>query len=151
MRSAEVWVAILATSVFLAGCGGAAVAPSPSQALAKPTPLATFRLIPEPTVAASGSILLFATPSSTSIEVKVTGLKANSSHVSHVDLGSCQQRGAIAFPLHPVVANGKGEADTRTTLNLKYPPPTGHWYVVVHAGPDMQGTNASYLLCGNLF
>jgi len=23
--------------------------------------------------------------------------------------------------------------------------------VVVHAGPDMQGTNATYLLCGDLF
>ncbi len=32
-----------------------------------------------------------------------------------------------------------------------YPPASGTWYVVVHAGPDMQGTNATYLLCGNLF
>jgi hypothetical protein len=32
-----------------------------------------------------------------------------------------------------------------------YPPTSGTWYAVVHAGPDMQGSNATYLLCGNLF
>jgi hypothetical protein len=27
----------------------------------------------------------------------------------------------------------------------------GTWYVVVHAGPDMNGSNDRDLLCGNLF
>jgi len=50
-----------------------------------------------------------------------------------------------------VVADGQGMADVRSRLDLTYPPSGTTWYVVVHAGPDMQGTNASYLLCGNLF
>lgn len=85
------------------------------------------------------------------LELKVTGLGANSKHVSHIHLGSCQTRGGIAFALNPVVADGQGDADTVTTLNLTYPPASGSWYVVVHAGPDMVGSNATYLLCGNLF
>ena len=32
-----------------------------------------------------------------------------------------------------------------------YPPTSCSWYVVVHVGPDMTGTNSKYLLCGNLF
>lgn len=83
--------------------------------------------------------------------MKVTGLQANSTHVSHIHIGSCQSRGSIANALNPVVADGQGDADVRSTLNLTYPPAGGTWYVVVHAGPDMQGSNASYLLCGNLF
>jgi hypothetical protein len=112
----------------------------------------TFRLVPEPGVTATGTIELTAAPKTTTIELKIQGLQANSSHVSHIHLGSCQARGGIAFALNQVVADGQGMADIRSRLDLSYPPPTGTtWYVVVHAGPDMQGTNASYLLCGNLF
>jgi Cu/Zn superoxide dismutase len=153
MTSARAWVATVATTLCVAACGGeAAATPSSSPpASAKPSPIATFKLAPESGVTATGTIVLFSTSNSTSIELKVSGLQANSSHVSHIHLGSCQERGGIAFALTQVVADGQGQADTKTTLNLKYPPASGHWYVVVHAGPDMQGTNASYLLCGNLF
>ena len=101
---------------------------------------------------ANGTITLSAEPKTTRIELKVSGLQANSSHVSHIHLGTCQSRGGIAFALNQVVADGQGDSDVRTTLmNLRYPPASGTWYVVVHAGPDMQGSNSSYLLCGNLF
>jgi hypothetical protein len=85
------------------------------------------------------------------IELIVTGLGSDTSHVSHVHSGSCQQPGGILYALNQVVADGTGAADTRTTIQAKYPPASGHWYVVVHAGPDMQGANATYLMCGNLF
>lgn len=100
---------------------------------------------------ATGTISLIALPGTTSIELKVSGLQANSTHVSHIHLGTCQSRGGIAFALNPVVADGQGDSDAKSTLNLAYPPAQGTWYVVVHAGPDMQGSNATYLLCGNLF
>ena len=55
------------------------------------------------------------------------------------------------FALNQVIADRQGNADVRTTISVKYPPDTGRWYVVVNAGPDMQASNAGYLLCGNLF
>lgn len=137
---------------LVAACGGeTASTPSPSvqaSTSASPSPLA-FNIDPV-TGTASGMVEVFPGDASTTIEVKVTGLQANSSHVAHIHVGTCQQPGGIAFALNQVIADGQGLADSRTTLNTKYPPATGHWYVVVHAGPDMQGTNASYLLCGNL-
>jgi hypothetical protein len=145
-----------AIALLVVACGtetASTPSPSPSAAAsASPSPSGlTFVITPVAGVAASGTIIVFAGPSSTTIEIRVTGLQGNSSHVSHVHVGSCQQRGGIAFALNQVIADGQGVADTRTTLNQRYPPATGHWYVVVHAGPDMQGSNASYLLCGNLF
>lgn len=100
---------------------------------------------------ASGTITVVAQPQSVSLELMITGLQPNSSHVSHIHIGSCQQRGNIALALNQVVADGQGDADTKSSVQAMYPPTAGTWYVVVHAGPDMQGSNATYLLCGNLF
>jgi hypothetical protein len=85
------------------------------------------------------------------LELRITGLQADSIHVSHVHIGTCTARGAIVRALNPVVADSQGDADIKSTVTLKYPPTTGHVYVVVHVGPDMVGTNSRYLLCGNLF
>jgi CHRD domain len=150
---------VAAATLCAAACGGptaataspAASAPASSPSpLPSPTPL-SFRLNPEPGVTASGTISLTAAQSTTTIELKIQGLQANSSHVSHIHLGTCQSRGGIAFALNQVVADGQGMADARSRLDLTYPPNGTTWYVVVHAGPDMVGSNASYLLCGNLF
>lgn len=113
----------------------------------------TFQLNPAPpvTTTASGTIIVTPGQGSTMLELKITGLQPSSSHVSHIHLGSCEQRGNIALALSQVVADESGSADTRSTVAASYPPASGTWYVVVHAGPDMQGTNANYLLCGDLF
>jgi len=150
-------MALVTLAAIASACGSspatATTSPSPSSATASPSlspsPL-SFKLNGIKTVA-SGTITLIAAPHSVSIELKITGLQPNSSHVSHIHIGSCQQVGNISLALNQVVADGNGEADTRSTLTATYPPASGTWYVVVHAGPDMQGSNASYLLCGNLF
>jgi len=113
-----------------------------------------FKLNPaDSSVTSKGTITLTAGARTTTIELKITGLTSSSSHISHIHVGSCAPtgRGSIAFALNQVIADGQGNADTKTTLNVKYPPTSGKWYVVVHAGPDMQGTNSKYLLCGQLF
>ncbi len=58
---------------------------------------------------------------------------------------------SVHVEANQVIADGQGTSITRTTLKAAYPPKSGHWYVVVHSGADMQGSNAKYLLCGNLF
>jgi len=137
------------------GGGTSFVSPSPRASplsSASPSPnTITFKLSGVNNATALGSIALTAQPGSVSIELVISGLQANSVHVSHIHIGSCQQRGNIALALNPVVADAQGSADVRSTINATYPPTSGTWYVVVHAGPDMQGSNATYLLCGNLF
>ena len=158
MTCASKWIVTLASALCVAACGAqTAATPSPSPSpspVRSPSPSPAgipFRLNPEPGVTATGTILVKAGSASTTIELQITSLQATSRHVAHIHIGSCQSRGGIAFALNPVVADGQGNADATTTLNQTYPPASGHWYVVVHAGPDMQGSNANYLLCGNLF
>jgi len=150
-------MAVVTLAAIGSACGSSpatsSASPSPSAAVASPSPAPSplsFKLNGIKTTA-SGTITLIAEPHSVSIELKITGLQPNSSHVSHIHIGSCQQVGNISLALNQVVADGNGDADTKSTLTASYPPVSGTWYVVVHAGPDMQGTNASYLLCGNLF
>ena len=149
-------MAIATLLLVAAACGsstGASPSPSPS-AVATPSassaPAVVFKLNGIGTKAA-GTMSVTTQSGSMTIELKITGLQANSSHVSHIHIGKCAARGGIKFALNQVVADGQGDADIKTTLKAIYPPTTGTWYVVVHAGPDMQGTNSTYLLCGNLF
>ena len=156
------WVALAAIVMTAAACGssdsGTGSTPSPSPSPVVTTPPTTpspaalvFKLNPVPPGTASGTITVTTTPTSLTVELQITGLQAASIHVSHIHVGSCTARGGILRALNPVIADSQGGADTKTTVNLKYPPATGHLYVVVHVGPDMVGTNSKYLLCGNLF
>ena len=153
-----------AALLLIAACGGAPSAavespsPSPSASAspsaspsATPSPSATFALKPVGGAKASGKILVTKGSGVFTVELQITGLQAGSSHVSHVHVGSCKAPGAIKFALNQVVADGTGAADTRSQVPASFPPASGHWYVVVHQGPDMQGSNAAYMLCGNLF
>lgn len=152
---------VLAALALSAACGGSdtSSAPSPSPtppASATPSasasPAAFSFKLNGVRATASGTITVTAPPGQMTVRLKITGLQANSSHISHVHIGSCQQNGNIALALNQVIADGQGDVDVKTTVNgVTYPPANGTWYVVVHAGPDMQGSNASYLLCGNLF
>ena len=154
------WVALSALLLFAGvACGEsgatatASPSPSPTTQTPSPSPGPTLRFTfkPEPGVTATGTITVTARADAMTVQLDIKGLQSSSSHISHIHVGTCSQRGSIAFALNQVIADGQGTSITRTVLKAAYPPKTGHWYVVVHSGADMQGTNAKYLLCGNLF
>ncbi len=157
MKGAVAFTAALLTVAACGGTGGpsSSTSPSPSPAIATPpptpTPPALIFKLNGVNSSASGTIKVTTASGSVTLLLVITGLQPNSSHVSHIHVGSCEQKGAILFALNQVVADGQGDATVPTTIDAKYPPATSKWYVVVHAGPDMQGSNATYLLCGNLF
>jgi ABC-type glycerol-3-phosphate transport system substrate-binding protein len=157
------WVALAAIVMTGAACGsadtGSTPSPSPSPSPVVTTPATTpspaalvFKLNGVGTVKASGTITVTTTPTSLTVELKITGLQGGSIHVSHIHIGGCAARGSIKYALNPVIADDQGTADTKSTVKASYPPKSGSWYVVVHVGPDMAtNTNSRYLLCGNLF
>ena len=151
-------VAFVALLVLSAACGPFGAGSSASSPLATtpsktPSPAGiAFKLNGVGTTTAKGSITVSAQSGSMTVELKITGLQPTSRHVSHVHIGSCAARGKILYALNPVIADGQGDADAKTTLRATYPPTSGHWYVVVHVGPDMTtSANSTYLLCGNIF
>src|SRR5437773_10947998 len=126
MTSARASIVTLAIAVFMAACGGEAAAPpSPSP---EQSPLGqTFKINPEPGVTANGTILVAPGPTSTTIQLKIISLQAASSHVSHIHLGSCQQRGCIAFTSIQIEDDGQDNADTKSTTKQRYPPAGRRW------------------------
>jgi hypothetical protein len=85
------------------------------------------------------------------ITLKLTGMPAGSTHVSHVHVGRCSAPGGIAYALQSVVADASGAATTVSTVPAGYAIPTSGWYVNVHHGPDF--TEADYApsdSCGDL-
>jgi hypothetical protein len=150
-------VVFVAVALAAAACGSTPAAipspsPSPSPSpLATPSPVGLVFKLSGINTSAAGTITVVNGVGAVTLELQINGLAADSSHVSHIHTGSCSSRGGIIFALNQVVADGTGMADTKTMVLATYPPASGTWYVVVHAGPDMQGANANYLLCGNLF
>src|SRR5437899_8402563 len=151
------WFAVAAVAVCAMACGGGAApthAPSPtSPASPSPTPTQAglvFKLQPEPGVTATGTATVTTTSKTVTVELKIAGLCASSAHVSHIHLGSCQSRGGIAFALNTVVVDGQGDADTKSTLQLTYPPSSGTLYGVVHDGPDMVCAKATFQFASDI-
>jgi hypothetical protein len=147
-----------------AACGSAGTGSSPSPSPSpSPSLVATPPSTPSPAglvfklsgvggATATGTATVTTQAGSLTVELNIAGLQSSSVHVSHIHIGSCAARGAIKFALNPVVADSQGDAVTKTTVMARYPPNSGTWYVVIHAGPDMStSTNAKYLMCGNLF
>ncbi|MDQ6878727.1 MAG: CHRD domain-containing protein [Candidatus Dormibacteraeota bacterium] len=154
-RLRESLVVLAAAVLTASSCGGSGAgkysSTSPTNTGSTPSPTAlTFPLTGVNSTAA-GTISLTTEPGTMTVELKIAGLQPTSSHIAHVHIGSCKARGLIQFALNQVLADGQGNADIATTFRTTYPPPSGTWYVVVHAGPDLQGSNSNYLLCGNLF
>jgi hypothetical protein len=90
-------------------------------------------------------------PGSFTVSIQIHGLKANSSHISHVHIGSCAIPGSVAYALLQVIADASGNASATTRVPEYYSMPATGWYVNVHAGPDF--TEAEYapsVSCGDL-
>jgi hypothetical protein len=85
------------------------------------------------------------------VSIELTGLVPNSSHVSHVHLGSCASQGAIAYALLQVVADSNGRATATSTVAEDYALARTGWYVNVHLGEDLSEPGyVPSISCGDL-
>lgn len=139
---------LLAIPLLLgASCG----ASSGVAAVAAPTPSATFSMSPQNGSGVSGTGQIYKEVGAFRVSVTLTGLVPNSSHVSHVHLGSCAAQGKIAYALIQVVADSAGRATATSTVAEDYSLARTGWYVNVHLGEDL--SEAGYLpsiSCGDL-
>lgn len=144
----EVRALVLAGLVLLvAACGGTTTAAPPPAEI----PSATFTMNAVGPSGASGTGKVFKEAASFKVSITLTGLVPNSSHVSHVHVGTCANQGGIAYALLEVVADSSGNATATSTVADSYSSARTGWYVNVHSGPDMSETG--YLVsvsCGDL-
>lgn len=98
------------------------------------------------------------------VDVKASGLKANSSHTVDIRQGSCGAQGQHLLDLPELTTDSEGDGSSSTTLNeINEGPQSSGWYMVVHQGvekdpsQDAQATAGSKpdptvtpLLCGDV-
>ena len=136
-------VAILVLLAAMA-CGGTAATPSPS-------PSATFTMGAMNASGVSGTGQVLKGTGSFTVTIQIHGLAPNSSHISHVHIGSCAKPGNVAYALLQVIADASGDAKATSVVPEYYSMPSTGWYVNVHKGPDF--TEADYapsVSCGDL-
>src|ERR1700686_2317624 len=139
------FLVVVAGILALVGCGGSA------DTTASPTPGIHFTMTEQNGSGVSGTGTIVKGVGSFIVTINLTGLKAGSSHVSHLHAGQCAQPGGIAYALQQVIADSSGSASATSTVLATYLIPTSGWYVNVHHGPDF--TDADYApsdSCGDL-
>jgi hypothetical protein len=139
-------VAALVFLVLASACGGA-----PATAAASPKPAATFTMSAMGASGVTGTGQIYKGIGNFTVSIQLKGLKPNSSHVSHVHIGSCAKQGGIAYALLEVVADSAGNATATSTVAEYYSMPATGWYVNVHFGPDLtEAEYAASISCGDL-
>lgn len=133
----------------IVACGGgttsSAVSPTPT------TPTIKFSMVAQNNSGVSGTGEVVKGSGSFKVTIKLTGMPANSSHISHVHTGSCAKPGGVAYALSQVIADASGAATVTSTVQAEYSIPAGGWYVNVHHGPDFTApANGPSISCGDL-
>ena len=119
-------VAILVLLTAMA-CGGTAAAPAT-------TPHATFTMGAANGSGISGTGVVTKGTGSFVVSIQVHGMKPNSSHVSHVHVGTCAKPGGVAYALLEVVADAAGDPGlVDRTWVLITESPDGGWGINGHA------------------
>jgi len=145
------WRALgLAVMLLVAACGGEgseATNPTPSV----PGMPFTMKTVNNSGVSGDGTITKMS--GKFTVTVRLSGLAAKSSHMSHIHKGSCApaSQGDVVIVLENVKADGAGSGTATTSISHPYSVPSTGWYVNVHAGPDF--SKAEYvdsIACGDL-
>jgi hypothetical protein len=110
---------------------------------------------PSPSQAAAGSARLSLDGSNKlTVQVTLSGLVPNSTHMAHIHSGSCEAQGKVKYPLNPIVADADGNGTSTTTVDQVTSIPGGGWYVNVHLGGTTKDlstqTGDDPIACGNV-
>ena len=136
-------ILFLLSTVACGGNGGSAAA--------SPTPSSTFTMGAMSNSGVTGVGQIYKGAGSFIVSIQLKGMVLNSSHVSHVHIGSCAKPGNVAYALLQVVADSAGNATATSTVGEYFSMPSTAWYVNVHTGPDFSEPEyAPSLSCGDL-
>lgn len=129
-------IATIATLLVLPSAAQAGEARVGSTTL-RSTPFATSNYGPG-VISGAATLVSNAGTGTTSVVVRVEGLRPGTTHIAHLHLGNCAalQPGLIIHDLGPLVANARGIAVDRTVIDGSTVGLADcDWWVAVHEGP----------------
>ncbi|GAC1504159.1 MAG: hypothetical protein NVS1B3_00260 [Candidatus Dormibacteraceae bacterium] len=143
------WLLGLLALFVVAACGGDNAAATPASS---PTPpKISFVMTAQNASGVTGTGSVVKGTGSFVVTIKLSGLKASSSHISHIHKGSCAKNGGVVYALSQVIADASGAATVQSTVPADYSVPADGWYVNVHNGPDFSApANGPSITCGDL-
>jgi hypothetical protein len=100
---------IAAPCLVTTACGGGATAAS--------APSLPFEMTAQKASGVTGSGHVVTELGSFTVSIKLSGLGPNSSHASHVHIGSCASPGGMAYALLQVIADSHGEPTATTSVS----------------------------------
>ncbi len=114
----------------------------------------TLGSTPATNQAVSGSAKLSLDGDKLKVEVTLSGLEPNSTHIAHIHKGTCEAQGAVLYPLNPIVADASGKGTSTTTVDQVTSIPATSWYINVHLGGTKDElstqTGDDPISCGNV-
>jgi hypothetical protein len=135
----------LLSLLVIAACGGGTIAIPPAASKI------SFPMSAQNISSVNGTADVVSAAGSFTLTVKLTGLAANSSHISHIHTGSCAAPGGVAFALQQLIADASGAGTMVTVVPSGYSVPSSGWYVNIHRGPDFSApANAPSISCGDM-
>src|SRR3989442_7325128 len=104
-------------AIVACGCGNTSstTAPAPD-----PTPTIKFTMGAQNASGVSGTGEVVKGSGTFTVTIKLSGMAANSSHISHVHTGSCAKNGGIAYALSQVIADSSGPATATSPRPADY-------------------------------
>ena len=120
------------------------------QATLRSTPAATAIYGPG-VVSGAATLVSNAGKGTTSVIVRVEGLRPGTTHIAHLHLGDCTalQPGLIIYDLGPLVANAHGIAVARTVIDASTVGLADcAWWVAVHEGPANESPQTPAIAVG---
>src|SRR5712664_2838205 len=118
----------LASALVIAACGGGGTA-TPQAA-----PKISFAMRAQNGSSVSGTADVVKSAGSFTLTVKLTGLQANSSHITHIHAGKCAVPVSVTYALQQLVADSSGAASVMTVVTTGYSVTSFGWYVNIHHG-----------------
>jgi hypothetical protein len=114
----------------------------------------TFGGTSAPNESAHGTVQLSIANGKLTVEITMSGLEPNSTHIAHVHKGSCEALGPVLYSLNSVVADASGKGTSTTVVPNVSAIPASGWYVNVHQASTMDAlsTQAGFnpIACGNI-
>jgi hypothetical protein len=114
----------------------------------------TFGGTSAPNESAHGTAQLSVANGKLTVEITMSGLASNSTHMAHVHKGSCEAQGPVLYSLNPVVADVSGKGTSTTVVPNVSAISASGWSVNVHQASttDALSTQAGFnpIACGNI-